>query len=120
MIKTSNILFFLLFFSSNLMCQNLFSGTVLDENKSPIPSAQLFVKNNADLRTIADNNGYFEMRLFQGEYYLVITAVGYEDRETYISIVDSNVVRTIQLFPINFLSPTLRLAKEKLNDKHYN
>ncbi len=100
MIKTSNILFFLLFFSSNLMCQNLFSGTVLDENKSPIPSAQLFVKNNADLRTIADNNGYFEMRLFQGEYYLVITAVGYEDRETYISIVDSNVVRTIQLFPI--------------------
>ena len=98
--KTSYIFVFLLsFFANNLFGQNLLNGTVLDEKNIPIPNAQIFVKNNAELRTVANSNGYFEMRLFSGEYYLVISAFGYDDRETYVSILDSSVMRNIQLFP---------------------
>ena len=92
--------FLLLLLVSNSFGQNLLSGTVLDERKIPIPFAQVFVKNSAEFRTQSDANGHYEMRLFTGEYFLVITAMGYEDRETYISIGDANITRDIQLFPI--------------------
>ena len=96
-----NYIFFLFFLltSSNFFAQNLLSGTVLDERSIPIPFSQVYVKNSADLRTVTDVNGYYEMRLFTGEYFLVISSPGYEDRETYISIGDNNLSRNIQLFP---------------------
>ena len=43
--------------------QVLLSGTILDEKDTPIPSARVYVKNNAELRTVADVNGYYELRL---------------------------------------------------------
>ena len=96
-----NYVFFLffLFISLNFFGQNLLSGTVLDERNIPIPFSQVYVKNSADLRTVTDVNGYYEMRLFTGEYFLVISSPGYEDRETYISIGDNDLTRNIQLFP---------------------
>jgi hypothetical protein len=86
--------------STFTFAQSLLKGSVIDEKNIPIPFAQIFVKNNADLRTTADANGYYEMRLYPGEYFLVLTAIGYEDRESYISIGDYSVQRITQLFPL--------------------
>ena len=59
------------------LAQRLVSGVITDEFDSPIPFAKIYVKNNADLRTEADVNGYFEMRLNPGEYFLVFAANGF-------------------------------------------
>lgn len=93
------ILFFLLL-GSSAFGQQLLSGNIFDEQNIPIPFAKIFVKNNAEMRTVADANGYYEMRLFPGEYFLVINANGYNERETYININDVPVKRDVQLFPI--------------------
>ncbi|MFT5581336.1 MAG: hypothetical protein ACI9G9_000584, partial [Psychromonas sp.] len=41
--------------------QTKISGQVIDELGLPIPGVKVFVQKGADLRTIADQNGYFEM-----------------------------------------------------------
>jgi hypothetical protein len=79
--------------------QKLLSGKITDERNVPIPFAKIYAKNNAELRTITDENGYYELRLFVGEYFLVINSAGYNERETYIMINDQDITRDIQLFP---------------------
>ena len=66
----------------NTFGQYSLKGVVSDEAGTPIPAAKVFVKNSADLRSIADENGQYEMRLYQGEYFLVITSMGYKTIET--------------------------------------
>jgi hypothetical protein len=85
--------------SINGFAQQLLKGTITDEMGMPIPSAKVFVKNLADLRTIADVNGYYEMWLYPDEYYLVVSATGYETREAYVTISEGTVVKDVQLFP---------------------
>ncbi len=96
------ILFLFSFLSTALFSQRTLSGKVLDERNSPIPFAKLFVKNSADLRTICDVNGYYEMQLMPGEYYLIAQAIGYDDREVYIGMNDSDQSRIINLIPIQY------------------
>lgn len=95
-----SLLFLLLNFTAN--AQRLLNGTIYDESYSPIPYAKIYVKNNAELRTQADVNGHYEMRLFEGEYYLVFSATGYTDRESYVVLNNQTVTRDIQLFPGKF------------------
>lgn len=91
------IIFYLISFTG--LGQKLLSGNILDERNIAIPFAKIFVKNNAELRTIADANGYYELSLYPGEYFLVITALGYDERESYVVMNDQPVKRDIQLFP---------------------
>lgn len=97
----SKVLFlFILLSSSYSWGQKILSGNIFDERNVAIPFAKIFVKNNAELRTIADANGYYELSLYPGEYFLVINATGYHERETYIVMNDLPVLRDVQLFPI--------------------
>ncbi|MBL1281390.1 MAG: carboxypeptidase-like regulatory domain-containing protein [Fluviicola sp.] len=80
--------------------QYLVTGVISDENGIPIPSAKVFVKNSSDLRTIADLEGRYEMRLYQGEYYLVISSSGYINKEAYITVDDHEVTQNFSLEPI--------------------
>ena len=81
------------------MAQHLISGTISDEQETPIPFARIYVKNDPELRTLTNASGYYELRLMPGEYYIVIAADGYEQRETYVAISESPVKRDLQLFP---------------------
>ncbi len=80
--------------------QHLLSGFIVDENDSPVPFAKVFVKNQPELRTIADVNGYYEMRLQEGEYFLVIRAGGFIEKEAFVAITGKGIKKDIQLFPI--------------------
>jgi len=82
-----------------LVAQQLLNGHIVDEQNVAIPFAKVFVKNNAEMRTITDANGYYEMRLFPGEYFLVFNATGFNEREAYVTVADQPVTRDIQLFP---------------------
>jgi hypothetical protein len=92
------LLIFLVSIGWSIQAQRFLKGTVVDDKGVAIPYAKIFVKNDASLRTVCDAFGYFEMGLMPGEYYLVATATGYEDREYYLGISDVDVVKTFTLF----------------------
>jgi hypothetical protein len=96
---------FLCFVSLKLSIFSQFelSGTIRDEKNTPIPFAKVYVKNSSELRVQANTNGVYLMRLMPGEYFLVYSAIGYEDREAYAIISDKNEKKDFQLFPITFL-----------------
>ncbi len=94
------LLLFFLCISVGLQAQHSLKGKVVDERNVSIPFATVYVKNNSELRTVANVNGEYEMRLLNGEYFLVFSASGYEDRESYVTISNGDVKRNIQLFPI--------------------
>lgn len=81
--------------------QHALSGVVKDEKNVPIPFAKVYVKNNTELRIQANSNGEYIMRLMPGEYFLVYSAVGYDDREAYTFIKEKDEVKDIQLFPMS-------------------
>jgi hypothetical protein len=93
-----SIIFTVLFIQLN--AQQFVRGIVTDEHNSFIPYARIFVKNNADQRTISDENGKFELSLMPGEYFLVFNATGFQDREAYVSLNNADVKRDMQLFPV--------------------
>ncbi len=78
--------------------QRKLSGVITDENEVPIPFAEIYVKNMAELRTTANAEGYYEMRLMPGEYFLVFRALGYDEREAYVVMADREVIQDMQLF----------------------
>ena len=89
----------LLFFSAQLFGQILVSGKVTDERNDPIPYTKIFIKNMTDQRTLCDANGYYEIRLMPGEYFLIFNSPGFQDREAYVTVSDKPVQYNIQLFP---------------------
>ena len=82
--------------------QKTLSGKITDENNIPIPFAEIYAKNAASLRTMANNEGYYEMQLMPGEYFLVFRALGFDDREAYVTVDNNDVVQNIQLFSSDF------------------
>jgi len=95
------LLFLFLFICTNqLVAQRKFSGVIVDEKDIPIPQAKLYVKNDPSLRTVCDDAGQFEIFLMPGEYFFIIQAFGYVDREIYVAIDDYEISRSIFLVPI--------------------
>jgi len=97
-----NTLFFISFvWTFFAQGQRFLKGTVKDKDQNNIPFAKIYVKNDPSLRTVCDVNGYYEMGLMPGEYYLVVSATGYEDREYYLGMRDANMTKDFQLYPPN-------------------
>lgn len=93
-------IWFLLLIPVAGLAQYKLTGKVTDEKNLPIPFANVYVKNTTELRTQTDSEGNYTLQLFPGEYYLVFTATGYENREAYLAVQNANVSRDIQLFPV--------------------
>lgn len=107
-------IFFLVYHQSSCFGQWDLSGVVVDENNMPIPLAQVYVKNNSELRTQTDDDGKYFLRVFDGEYYLVFNATGYQEREAYVFVSNGHVVKNMQLLPIQIreLEETEIIAKK--------
>ena len=110
------VLLFFIFIPALFFGQRLLSGFITNEQNIPLAGAEIFVKNASDLRTIADQNGYYEMYLNPGEYYLVYTADGYQDRESYLGMRDADTKRDMQLFAMKLSE----VADVKVSAKKYN
>lgn len=83
-----------------LNAQNVLKGKVYDEMNLGLPMADIYVKNQPQLRTRADIEGNYLMRLQEGEYYLVIRANGYETKEVFVVVKQGENIRNFQLFPV--------------------
>lgn len=97
--KVISLALLFLLFAFQASAQQLVSGNITDERGEAIPFAKVFVKNSADLRTLSDVEGHYEMWLYPDEYFLVFTATGYEDRETYLTVTDHSETKDMTLFP---------------------
>ena len=107
---------FILFLFGSAYGQRLLNGVITNEQNLPLAGAEVFAKNSAELRTVADANGYFEMYLNPGEYYLVFTAEGYQDRELYLAMRDQETRRDMQLFPMKLSDiQDVRVTAKKTN-----
>ncbi len=84
-----------------LNAQNVLKGKVFDEMNLGLPMADIYVKNEPGLRTRADIEGNYLMRLQEGEYYLVVRANGYESKEVFVVVKSGENIRNFQLFPID-------------------
>ncbi|MFY7943730.1 MAG: carboxypeptidase-like regulatory domain-containing protein, partial [Crocinitomicaceae bacterium] len=94
------VILFILCIQTTLLSQQFVRGVISDERNVAIPFAKVFVKNTTDQRTVTDENGKYELAVMPGEYFLVFSAVGFQDREAYVSINNLDIVRDIQLFPL--------------------
>ncbi|MEY4485598.1 MAG: hypothetical protein RL440_129 [Bacteroidota bacterium] len=110
------ILFTFILLVCNSFGQRLLSGFVTNESNLPLAGAEIFVKSATDMRTVADAQGYYEMYLNVGEYYLVFTADGYQDREAFLGMRDADTKRDIQLFPMKLSEvQEVRVTAKKSN-----
>ena len=108
--------FIFLFISGINLGQRIVSGTIFDEKNAPIPNARIYIKNNSEQRTVADLKGKYELQLMPGEYFLVVDFPGFELKEAYIAISNSNLLKNINLFP----AKAGDLEKVDLSAKKYN
>ena len=70
---------FLLLISISYSQDIILKGKILDENKSPLPGANVYFEGTT-IGTITDVNGYFELKLVSDiNSILVISYIGYED-----------------------------------------
>ncbi|MEX1193407.1 MAG: DUF5686 family protein [Brumimicrobium sp.] len=90
-----------LLFKVEGVAQGVLKGKIVDETNIGLPMANVFVKNRPELRTRADVEGYYEMRLDEGEYYMVFSVNGYEDRELFVVVRDGENIKNVQLFPLD-------------------
>lgn len=93
------VIIFNVFFAHNSWAQYVIEGQVTDERNIGIPYADIYVKDYSELRTRADVEGKYVMRLEIGEYYLVFSAMGYEEREYYLVVLEKDARLDMQLFP---------------------
>lgn len=76
-------------------------GRVIDENGVPIPYANVFVKNNNELRSVTNVQGEYTMYLDPGPYDLVVKFLGYETVEQFITVkVGQENIYNFQLVPV--------------------
>ena len=101
---------------SSIFSQNTLEGQIVDESWTGIPFANVYVKNQPGLRTRADIEGNYMMRLQEGEYYLVIRANGYETKEVFAIVKQGINEKDIQLFPVDIKElETVEYAVERRN-----
>lgn len=74
------VITFLLCIFGEVSAQRYFtlSGHVKDSSGTPIPGANIRLRND-NLGTSSDINGYFKIRLEEGYYEIVVSAIGYEN-----------------------------------------
>src|SRR5690606_7036558 len=65
--------------------EHTLSGTVLDDNQQPLIGASIEVKG-LSIYTSADEKGNFSLRLPSGNYTVVITFLGFKNRQQQVSL----------------------------------
>lgn len=78
--KGSYYLFFLLVFTSIISAQTKVSGVVVDKSNNPVPYANVAFKNSSE-GAVCNEDGIFYLESPKNYTTLVITSVGYSDKE---------------------------------------
>ncbi len=87
MLKTITVLYILtILFSLSVFAQTKITGKVTDQNKSPLPGANIYIKDTYDGAT-SEVDGTFSFTTDEtGEAVLVVSYVGYKSSETKLTL----------------------------------
>ena len=104
-----NLLFVAVFFiTATVLGQTKITGTVVDETNQPLPGASVLVKGTAN-GTSADFNGKFSLQAKSNSGILVVSFIGYKDKEVAFS--SSNVVTIALAIDENSLDEIVVIGK---------
>ena len=94
------LLFILLFFQSGLLyCQTL-KGVVTDENGTPVPGANICIKNSY-MGVTTDKNGSYQISLKPGKQTIVFKMMGFNTIEKELIIYNNTWLKFDTTFSIN-------------------
>ena len=95
-------IFFLFLFTSMLVNSQSFiiSGKIVDENKEPLVSAAVFIKN-ANKGTSSDFEGKYQLKVSTGTHEVEVRFIGYKSVSKTITITNQNVIVNFNLQPEN-------------------
>ena len=89
LIKTLLLVFGLLAsISSFAQSGGVLSGTILDQNKEPIPGATVMLKDDANVGTVCDIEGKFTLDIPGGEQTIVVNFIGMSPKEVKVKAGD--------------------------------
>jgi iron complex outermembrane receptor protein len=93
-------IFFLFLFTSMLVNSQSFriSGKIVDENKKPLASAAVFIKN-ANKGTSSDFDGKYQLKIPEGTYKIEVRFIGYKSTSKTVTISNQNVIVNFNLQP---------------------
>ena len=89
---------FFIIISNNIIAQNnIFKGTILDDNDEPLVGVNIYLSNNKSVGTVSDLNGNFNF-LIDSNFPIGVTisGIGYETLK--LSIKSSNELLTAILW----------------------
>lgn len=102
--KNSCLTLFFLSISFFSNAQSVLKGLITDEQNQPIPFVTVFVKGTSN-GTSANANGEFTLKLNEGNYAIVFSAVGYKQ-----------LIKTVDLKQSTVLNAVLKESVFELND----
>ena len=110
-LKLTIILLCLLSLSAG--AQNRIQGIVIDEEKQPLPGAEILLIPDST-GVIADEKGYFNINISgKGKYILEVSFIGYGMQSKLLQIApDEEIKLSIQLFPENMLMESALVLEE--------
>ena len=85
--KITLVLLVFIFSIFSASAQSL-SGSIVDHNGKPVPYSTVFIKELM-YGTAANQQGFFELKLPQGEYTCVFQSMGYETETLKVSVTQS-------------------------------
>jgi len=93
---------FLFLFTSMLVSSQTFtiSGKISDENKEPLASASIFIKN-ANNGTSSDFEGNYQFKVASGTHEIEVRFIGYKSTSKTVTITNQNVLVDFNLQPEN-------------------
>jgi len=96
-----NIFFLFLFTSMLVNSQNFtVSGKIYDENKQPLASATVFIKNT-NQGTSSDFEGNYQLNLSKGTHKIEVRFIGYKSKLQIVKVTNQNVIVDFYLQPEN-------------------
>ena len=93
-------------------------GRVVDDLGSPIPFANVFIKNNTDLRAVTNNQGEYVIYLDPGPYELVVKFVGFETIEQFITVGQGVNTYNFSMVPVAMEMNEVEVKVKRKNVAH--
>lgn len=98
MMKKCILVLFNILCMVSVMAQRRIAGTVVDGDNHPLPGATITVKERADLATVADADGRYELKLPDNHNYTVTaTYMGYQHASKEVNEYPEGALLTFQL-----------------------
>ena len=96
------IIFILFLFASTLANSQRFtiSGKIYDENKQPLASTSVFIKNTNN-GTSADFDGNYQLKVTAGVFEVEARFIGYKSKLQVVEVINQNITLNFNLQPEN-------------------